>query len=73
VVGAPTESHDTDGQPGAEFITGAAYIFEKDQGGSNTWGAVKKIVASDGSARAEFGNASPSVLTPSWWVFFYQS
>jgi hypothetical protein len=57
VVGAPTESHDTDGQPGAEFIAGAAYIFEKDQGGSNTWGAVKKIVASDGSARAEFGNA----------------
>jgi len=38
--------------------SGAAYIFSKDQGGSNNWGEVKKLSASDGSA---FDNFSSSV------------
>ena len=30
---------------------GAAYIFERNQGGVNNWGEVKKLVASDGADR----------------------
>ncbi len=48
VVGANLE----DGDIGAE---GASYIFYKDQGGTNNWGEVKKIVASDREANAFFG------------------
>ena len=34
---------------------GAVYIYEKDQGGVDNWGEVKKITASDGAATDFFG------------------
>ena len=37
--------------------TGAAYIFYKDQGGTDNWGQVKKITASDGSLGDKFGSS----------------
>jgi hypothetical protein len=37
--------------------TGAAYIFERNLGGTNNWGEVKKLVASDGSEDDRFGNS----------------
>jgi FG-GAP repeat len=55
VVGASNESHDTDGNGTQESNVGAAYIFSKDQGGTNTWGQVKKLIASDGAANDQFG------------------
>ena len=50
VVGAPGD--DTRGS-GA----GAAYIFSRNQGGSNQWGFVQKLTASDGAAGDNFGDA----------------
>ena len=35
--------------------TGSVYIFEKDFGGSNNWGEVKKVVANDGGVNDFFG------------------
>jgi hypothetical protein len=37
--------------------TGAAYIFERNQGGANNWGQVKKVTASDGAESDFFGSA----------------
>jgi len=37
--------------------SGAAYVFVKDHGGTNNWGEQKILVASDGTARAEFGRS----------------
>lgn len=34
---------------------GAAYLFGKDQGGANTWGQVKKLLANDGVSLDNFG------------------
>ncbi|MGB1242390.1 MAG: FG-GAP repeat protein, partial [Chitinophagales bacterium] len=50
IVGAPLE--DTGG-----LDAGAAYIFHKDQGGSNNWGEVKKIQASDKETGDWFGES----------------
>ncbi len=36
--------------------SGSAYIFERDQGGVDKWGQVKKITASDGAAGNWFGS-----------------
>ncbi len=52
VVGAPHSSDAPDsGAPGA------AYIFERNQGGANNWGEVKKLTASDGVAFDFFGGS----------------
>jgi hypothetical protein len=41
-----------------DFVsTGAAYIFERNQGGPNNWGQVKIITASDGAFNDQFGSA----------------
>ena len=40
-----------DGGDGA----GAAYVFERDQGGTDNWGEVEKLIASDPEAGASFG------------------
>lgn len=48
VVGSP---QDDDG--GTE--SGSAYVFEKDEGGTNNWGQVKKIVSIDPAANDDFG------------------
>ncbi len=37
--------------------SGSAYVFERDFGGSNNWGEVKKIVASDGAVDDLFGRS----------------
>jgi hypothetical protein len=36
-------------------VSGSAYIFERNQGGANNWGEVKKLTASDGEANDRFG------------------
>ena len=51
VIGAYNE--DAGGGPFDEF--GAAYVFERDQGGVDNWGEVKKLTASDAQANDEFG------------------
>jgi hypothetical protein len=40
-----------------EVGTGASYVFERDQGGPDTWGQVAKLVASDGEQQDNFGFA----------------
>ena len=42
---------------GAHFngAGGAAYIFQRDQGGTDNWGEVKKLLASDAQASDNFG------------------
>ncbi|MBU1692919.1 MAG: FG-GAP repeat protein [Verrucomicrobia bacterium] len=37
--------------------SGSAYVFERDAGGTNAWGQVGKIVASDGTASDYFGSS----------------
>ncbi len=37
------------------FATGAAYVFQRDQGGADNWGEVKKLAASDAQADDSFG------------------
>jgi len=36
---------------------GAAYVFERDNGGADNWGQVTKILAPDGAHSDQFGNA----------------
>ncbi|MEW6125519.1 MAG: HYR domain-containing protein [Acidobacteriota bacterium] len=49
------------GSPGHDLSTsmerGAAYLFERNQGGANNWGQLKKLTASDGAASDEFGKS----------------
>jgi spore coat protein U-like protein len=54
VVGAYQEDEDASG---ANTLgnAGSAYIFYKDQGGTDNWGQVKKIVASDRATNDYFG------------------
>ncbi len=49
VVGAPQHS------VGNEAFRGAAYIFERNQGGADFWGEVKQLLASDGAQNDQFG------------------
>jgi hypothetical protein len=66
VVGAPEE----DGDRGME--RGAAYVFTRDEGGSDNWGEVTKLSANDGQDDASFGSAvalaadTALVGAPSW-------
>lgn len=48
IVGAPGENH-------AGALSGAAYIFQRDQGGTNNWGQVAKLLPATGEANAMFG------------------
>ena len=48
VVGASDED-------GAGIVRGAAYLFERDQGGAGNWGEVKKLTASDAQDSDLFG------------------
>lgn len=52
VVGAPYNDDKGDGTH-----SGSAYVFERDQGGANQWGLLKKLTASDGAASDYFGYA----------------
>jgi len=40
----------------AETNAGAAYVFERSHGGTDNWGEVKKLMASDAEADAYFGS-----------------
>jgi FG-GAP repeat len=40
-----------------ECSVGVAYIFERNQGGANAWGQVKRLTASDAASRDSFGSA----------------
>ena len=51
VVGAVLE--DAGGNPNDNF--GGAYIFQRDQGGADNWGEVKKLTASDAERKDFFG------------------
>ena len=42
---------------GNEPNTGSAYIFYRDRGGSDNWGEVKKLTASDGDESDHFGRS----------------
>lgn len=57
VVGAPRKSVDTNNDGTDELNVGAAYVFQKDQGGTDNWGEVKKLTARDGATDDFFGNA----------------
>ena len=48
IIGA--DGNDDDGNS-----SGSAYIYKKDEGGTDNWGEVKKITASDADAAASFG------------------
>lgn len=52
LVGARFDDRDTDAD------LGAAYVFERDAGGSDNWGEVRKLIASDADENDLFG----------WWV-----
>jgi FG-GAP repeat len=64
VVGAYRDTFDADGNgteecgpatDDSECDMGSAYLFERNQGGSNAWGQVKKLVSSDGAGSDHFG------------------
>jgi len=46
--------------------TGAAYIFQRDQGGSNSWGIVKRLVAEDGADGDRYGETLALVGDELW-------
>src|SRR6266496_96866 len=50
VVGAPADVANG-------IASGTTYVFTRNQGGSNQWGFVRKLVASDAAAADQFGNA----------------
>jgi hypothetical protein len=49
IVGASSDDS------GSNIDQGSAYIFERNQGGPDNWGEVKKLTASDGAASDAFG------------------
>jgi FG-GAP repeat len=53
VVGAAWK--DTPNSTSDGVDRGAVYVFERDQGGTNKWGLVKKLLASDGKSFDYFG------------------
>lgn len=56
VVGASNEEHGTNCDTTSRFFPGAGYIFQRNQGGSNQWGQVRKIVG-EGFCFEWFGEA----------------
>lgn len=42
---------------GGHEYRGAAYVFDRDQGGTDTWGQVFKLTAADGAEGDEFGTS----------------
>ncbi len=49
IVGAPGDDL------GSNSNQGSAYVFERNQGGADAWGQVKKLTASDGAQADNFG------------------
>ncbi len=40
-----------------DFAKGSVYVFDRNAGGVNNWGEVKRLVASDGASDENFGNS----------------
>lgn len=38
-----------------DFVRGSAYIYDRNRGGTDNWGEVKKLIASDGARGDQFG------------------
>jgi hypothetical protein len=55
VVGARFDDHEVNG--GTQNAKGSAYVFERNSGGPNGWGQVKKLTASDAFAVDLFGSS----------------
>ncbi|MFT5348752.1 MAG: hypothetical protein ACI9M3_001793, partial [Bacteroidia bacterium] len=55
VVGVPDEDEDASGGGTAMSAAGSVYVFQKDTGGTDNWGQIKKIVASNRAANDNFG------------------
>jgi hypothetical protein len=51
IVGAPFDND-------AGLRSGGAYVFQRDEGGSDSWGELKKLVAEDAEERDNFGRAA---------------
>lgn len=51
VVGAHTDDI------GLNTLQGSAYIFDRNTGGANNWGQIRKLVAADGAAEDFFGHS----------------
>jgi hypothetical protein len=45
------------GSSGNNNFTGAAYVFNRHQGGTDNWGEVRKVTASDGAEEDQFGRS----------------
>lgn len=56
IVGAPFEDEDQD-ELNYLGDAGAAYIFSKDEGGTDAWGQVRKLTATTRTADSWFGNS----------------
>lgn len=56
VVGAPGEGIGLPGG-GVASSAGAVYVFQKDAGGIDAWGVVKKVTSSQPQSNANFGSA----------------
>ncbi len=56
IVGAYYEDHDANGENEMDNA-GSAYIFKKDQGGTDNWGQLQKITASDRAIEDRFGRS----------------
>ena len=41
---------------GANYLQGAAYLYQRNQGGADNWGAIKKLTAPDGDVFTFFGH-----------------
>lgn len=54
-VGAPGDDDACGGDAACD--AGAVYIFERNMGGPNNWGLLKKVMAADGATRDAFGHA----------------
>jgi hypothetical protein len=58
--------------PGGTANAGAAYVFERNEGGANAWGEVKKLTASDKTSGDSFGNsvsvAGDVALVGAWYA-----
>jgi hypothetical protein len=54
IVGALMEDHNT-AEADSLSMSGSAYIFKKDEGGTNNWGQIKKITASTRAVADQFG------------------
>ncbi|MBI4318013.1 MAG: hypothetical protein HY675_05950 [Chloroflexi bacterium] len=54
-IGGETVAVGASGHGGEEWSRGAAYVFARDEGGTDNWGETQKLIASDGGFADEFG------------------